>query len=249
MTLNLNLSHFFLLLFMGSIGAVAIMPYAMAMQSTVEFTPALILISILQGIILSAIAIFVGMLASRSLGLSIWSEPNRFPAAILLGVCAGVLVLLLELFIFLPNLPEALTAVGRTGHIAPWKGLLAGFYGGINEELMMRFFMLSGLLWIVTRFWHSPEGGAVTAAFWIINIFIGTVFGLGHLPAIKAVTDVTPFLIIRSIVLNLGPGVVFGWIFWKWGLSAAMVSHFSADMVLHVINPWLTRVLGLGGGA
>jgi hypothetical protein len=248
-SLNLNFSHFFLLLFLGTIGAVAIMPYAMAMQNTVEFTPALILISVLQGIILSAIAIFVGMLASRSLGLRIWSEPKRFPVATLLGIGAGVLVLLLEFFIFLPNLPEALSAVGRAEHIAPWKGLLAGFYGGINEELQMRFFMLSGLLWIVTRFQHSPEGGAATAAFWIINILIGIVFGLGHLPAIKAVTDITPFLAIRSVVLNLGPGVVFGWIFWKWGLTAAMASHFSADMVLHVISPWLTKVLELGGGA
>lgn len=249
MALKLNLSHFFLLLLMAAVGAVAVMPYAMAMQSIVEFTPGLILIAILQGIILSAVAIFVGMLASRSLGLRIWSEPKRFPAAILLGIGVAILVLLLEFFIFLPSLPDALSAVGRAEHIAPWKGLLAGLYGGINEELLMRFFMLSGLLWIVTRFRHTPDGGAATSAFWIINILIGIIFGLGHLPAIQAVTDVTPFLAVRSIVLNLGPGVVFGWIFWKWGLTAAMVSHFSADMVLHVINPWLTSIMGLGGGA
>ncbi|MFO7731916.1 MAG: hypothetical protein R6V86_14255 [Spirochaetia bacterium] len=107
MSLNLNLPHFFLLLSMGAIGSVAIMPYAMAIQDTVEFTPTLIFISVLQGIILSAIAIFIGMLASRSLGLSIWSNPQRFPVAILLGIGGGVLVLLLEFFIFLPNLPEA----------------------------------------------------------------------------------------------------------------------------------------------
>jgi len=60
MSLNLNLSHFFLLLSMGAIGSVAIMPYAMAIQDTVEFTPTLIFISVLQGIILSTIAIFTG---------------------------------------------------------------------------------------------------------------------------------------------------------------------------------------------
>jgi hypothetical protein len=145
--------------------------------------------------------------------------------------------------VFAPHLPETLSAVGGAIHIAPWKGFLAGFYGGINEELMMRFFMLTGLLWITTRFWHTPEGGAATPAFWIVNILISVLFGLGHLPAIQAVTDITPFLAIRSIVLNLGPGVVFGWIYWKWGLSAAMVSHFSTDMVLHVLSPWLTRIV------
>lgn len=249
MSLNLNLSHFFLLLLMGIIGAVAIMPYAMQMQHSVSFTPIMIFASIVQGIILSAIAIFVGMLASRSLGFTIWSDPGRFPLAALLGIAGGVLVLLLEIFIFLPHLPEALSAVGNSGHIAPWKGVLAGFYGGINEEILMRFLMLSGLLWIITRFWHTPEGGAVIAAFWIVNILIGVIFGLSHLPAVTAVAGITPLLAIRAIVLNLGPGVIFGWIFWKWGLSAAMVSHFSADMVLHVISPWLTKVLGLGGAA
>jgi membrane protease YdiL (CAAX protease family) len=32
-------------------------------------------------------------------------------------------------------------------------------------------------------------------------------------------------------------GILFGWIYWKKGLEAAMVAHFSTDIVLHVIFP------------
>ena len=28
---------------------------------------------------------------------------------------------------------------------------------------------------------------------------------------------------------------VFGWLYWKRGLEAAMISHFSADIVTHVL--------------
>jgi hypothetical protein len=30
-------------------------------------------------------------------------------------------------------------------------------------------------------------------------------------------------------------GIAFGWLFWKWGLESAVVAHFTADVVLHVI--------------
>lgn len=41
----------------------------------------------------------------------------------------------------------------------------------------------------------------------------------------------------RAIVLNGLAGVVFGWLFWQFGLVAAMVSHFTTDVVIHGILP------------
>jgi membrane protease YdiL (CAAX protease family) len=34
-------------------------------------------------------------------------------------------------------------------------------------------------------------------------------------------------------------GVVFGWLYWRRGLLAAMVAHLTFDLVLHVIVPAL----------
>jgi hypothetical protein len=34
-------------------------------------------------------------------------------------------------------------------------------------------------------------------------------------------------------------GVVFGWLYWRYGLLAAMIAHFSADVVLHTLAPLL----------
>ncbi len=53
----------------------------------------------------------------------------------------------------------------------------------------------------------------------------------------------SPAVVARALVLNGVGGVVFGWLYWRRGLLAAMVAHFSADVVLHVLAPLLFRVL------
>ena len=46
-------------------------------------------------------------------------------------------------------------------------------------------------------------------------------------------------MIARAVPLVGVGGVVFGWLYLKRGLLAAMLAHFSADMVLHVAVPLL----------
>ena len=45
----------------------------------------------------------------------------------------------------------------------------------------------------------------------------------------------TTIVVVRTVLLNSIAGVLFGWLYWRRGLLAAMVSHFSADIVLHVV--------------
>jgi membrane protease YdiL (CAAX protease family) len=44
-------------------------------------------------------------------------------------------------------------------------------------------------------------------------------------------------VVLRAVVLNGLGGIVFGWFYWRHGLLSAMASHFSADLVIHVIVP------------
>ena len=66
-------------------------------------------------------------------------------------------------------------------------------------------------------------------------------FGAGHLPTTATLMPLTPLVITRALLLNGLGGIVFGWLYWKRGLLAAMLAHFSADIVLHVIAPALTH--------
>ncbi len=84
----------------------------------------------------------------------------------------------------------------------------------------------------------------MAAVLWIANIGAAVLFGLGHLPAVAALGwPMDPLVITRAVVLNGLAGVVFGWLYWRRGLESAMLAHFSADMVLHVIPALLAGML------
>ena len=55
------------------------------------------------------------------------------------------------------------------------------------------------------------------------------------LTTLASLVPLTPLVIARTVVLNGLLGIIFGWLYWRHGLEAAMISHFSADIVLHVL--------------
>jgi hypothetical protein len=161
--------------------------------------------------------------------------------ALILGIASSSIVLILEVAVFWPRLPQAM----RDHFPIPalWKRLLASFYGGIDEEILLRLFLLSLLVWLIGFVWHLPGGKPTLGAFWLANILAAVVFGLGHLPATAALVKLTPLLVGRAILLNGIVGVAAGYLFWRYGLEAAMLAHFSADIVLHGMGDSLAKAI------
>ena len=60
-------------------------------------------------------------------------------------------------------------------------------------------------------------------------------------PIGQPITSVITFKLMVLVVMvgNGVPGVIFGWLFRRFGLITAMVAHFSADVILHVIGPMI----------
>jgi membrane protease YdiL (CAAX protease family) len=130
-------------------------------------------------------------------------------------------------------------------------GLLASVEGGVTEEVQLRLFFLSFValgIRTVGGFARRQREAALTltpATFWAANLVAAVAFGLGHLPITARLIPLTPVVVTRAIVLNGIPGVIAGWLFWRRGIEMAMVCHFSADVLLHVVapllQPWLLR--------
>ena len=118
-----------------------------------------------------------------------------------------------------------------------WQGFLASFYGGINEEILLRLFLMTLIAWIIFKIKKTEEGKPTSIGMWLAIILASVIFGIGHLPTAMTIATLTPLLTIKVIILNAVGGIIFGWLYWKKGLESAMISHFSADIVLHVILP------------
>ena len=222
-------SEFSAIFGLGLLGAVAILPYAFTLagnkisQDKLPL-PVLALISFVQTALLIALATGIGLLAAEHVGLGapyiqaiVTGEPiSTSPLEILLpalvlAILAFALIALLERYVFAEHVPEALSK--SDANMPVWKRLLASFYGGIDEEILMRLFLVSGLVWILGRFWQNTNGMPANGAFWTA-IFVATLlFGLGHLPATRNITPLTPILIARAITLNGIAGIGFGWLY------------------------------------
>jgi hypothetical protein len=62
------------------------------------------------------------------------------------------------------------------------------------------------------------------------------------LPALKGLLGNMPrLMVVRSLVLNAPVGLVCGWLFWTYGIEAAIIAHFAADIVYHLFGTLILR--------
>lgn len=254
----------------ATLGAACVLPYVDAL------TPALgqaatrlglpvslvALLSVFQSAVILAVITFSGLWAAGKLGLGTpwvdaWFGGTPPPdlrraafTAVALGLAAGVVLLALDLCLFLPLSPQDVGPLLRQAQPPAWMGLLAGLEGGITEEVELRLFLLSFLalgLRNARNLLVGARGVDLTpAVFWTANAIAAVLFGLGHLPMTSHLVALTPLIVTRAIVLNGLVGLLTGYLFWRRGIELAMLCHFSADIVLHVVapllQPWLLRV-------
>lgn len=70
---------------------------------------------------------------------------------------------------------------------------------------------------------------------WSANLLAALAFATAHLPQTKEVYPLTAAVIAFVTLGNAGPGVVFGWLYWRHGLVCAMISHTCFDIILKVV--------------
>jgi membrane protease YdiL (CAAX protease family) len=250
---------FWVLLTASVMGVAAVLPYVFTLFRTLISTgplpmplPVLVAVQLMESAILFAGLIALGLLLARKAGIEtpilrrwLYAEPTPLSDGaigppLLFGVFVGAFILLVFYTIFLSRIPE--WPVAAEAMVPIWKRFLACFYGAINEEILARLFFLSLLLWLLRKIGRetSPRSGPV--AFWIANLIVAVLFAAGHIPSAKLIMPITPLVLVALLVMNGTASMVFGFLCWKRGLEAAILAHFSADFVLHVIGPLLLRV-------
>lgn len=236
----------------GAIAVAALFPYLLELmpqlRSKIHISlPMLILIQSLQAAIVFTLLALIGLRLGQHGALDApwlraWLSGDTVPdfpfrLAISAGISTGAVVIVLSLLLD-PLLPATLGTTGiPTG--SALNGLLASFYGAIGEELQLRLFLMSLLVWLsLVVFKQAPRN----RVYWFAIVIAALLFGAGHLPAAAEIWPLTGLVVFRTVILNAVAGVVFGWLFWRRGLEVAMLAHFCADLVLHVISPLLAGI-------
>lgn len=220
--------------------------------------PVLYILTVAQNGVIVGVAVGLGLVLSQRNGTGapiLAAIANREPvpewrrrlfSAAVAGFATGLALAFIDVAIFAPRIPAAIVRLGES--VALWKRLLAGVvYGGITEELLFRWFLLSLVAWLFAKISKDAERRPSSAAFWIANAIVAILFGLGHLPMTAMIAPLTTAVVTRALVLNGIAGLVFGYLFWRKGLEAAMVAHACAHLPLQVLGPMLVQFVGEDG--
>lgn len=195
----------------------------------------LIAITMVQAVGYAVVCGFFGYLLANKLGL--W-KPVRFEKApmlktLLYSVLGGILFSL-DKWTFGRWIPE----VGATYELPitanAW--IASVLYGGIVEELMMRLFFMSLLAWLVWKFFFRQAEAVPVKVLVAANVAAALLFAAGHLPGtVMLFGELTPMILLRCFLLNGSFGMLFGWVYRKFGIQYAMVSHAMFHIVSKLI--------------
>lgn len=193
---------------------------------------------IINPAILLLIAVITGMLLYHRLNLnipvfdSIAGRVDRSPVDIkkilVYGMATGILSGTLIHFIavlFHPFLPEVLYAGSSDMPV-----ITRLLYGGITEELLLRFGLMTLILWVLFRL----TGKLNSIKIWIAIAATALIFALGHLPVLfQFVASPSIPVYIYIILANGIGGIFFGYLYSKGpGLESAMIAHVVTHLTM-----------------
>jgi membrane protease YdiL (CAAX protease family) len=201
------------------------------------------LVAGLQMCVMLTIAVWAGVALAPKLGLrapvlqAFASSQAWRPALrpqLVPGVLGGLLgvVLLLAVSRFTP--PSMLALQGK---VPPFHIAVRVLYGGVTEELIVRWGLMSGVLWVFWRFLQRSDTPPRTI-FVAVAIAVSAIsFGALHLPAASALLGALTTDVVAYVILgNAAFGILAGCLFWRFGLECAIIAHSVAHLVLATLG-------------
>ena len=186
----------------------------------------------MYGLVLGA----AGIALAKKVGL--WREMQRFetPSVLAAGIVAvvGGLVMILADVLYFNGYSDVIAA---SYEAKPSAAFILGalLYGGVIEEVMLRLFMMSLIAWILHKLFGKKTEKPSTAILAAANVVVAILFAAGHLPATEMLMGLTPIIVFRCFLLNGGFGLLFGWLYRKYGLRYAMLAHGGCHVVSKLI--------------
>lgn len=198
------------------------------------------LITTLQTLLYTLILGFFGYILSDKIGLM---KPMRFekkPVMITIGMTLFTgLILCTDLFCFRYHVPQVAAMYQGKPSFAYW--MASVLYGGVIEEILLRLFMMSLIAFLAWKVFFRREASAPMGVIIAANIVAALLFAAGHLPStMQMFGEITPMILLRCFLLNGAAGMVFGYLYRKFGIHYSMVAHAGAHIVWKII--WIILV-------
>ncbi len=180
------------------------------------------------GILLGAVGIWLG----KKIGL--WKDEKKITkkpliASVIVSVVGGMVLILSDL-LFFGNYSQVIMDSYSVKPTIPY--LIASvMYGGVIEEVMLRLFWMSFVAFVLWKMFDRRNERPSTWVLITANMIAALLFAAGHLPATATMLGLSPMIVFRCFLLNGGMGLMFGWLYRKYGLRYSMIAHVGCHIV------------------
>lgn len=204
----------------------------LAVKALLMLNPALLVcVAALLG---AALAHRVGL---RSLAAGTASDPTwarTLARSAGLGLVLGLALAAVDALLQ-PHLGDGWQRLVAAG--PPGAAVLLGsmLYGGQAEEVLLRWGVMSLMAWALQSLLGDRRHGIAMV---IAVVIAAGLFAAAHPPVLAAQVELTPLVVTRTFLINGVAGLVYGGLFWRRHLEAAMAAHAATHLGL-----WLCRVL------
>ena len=88
---------------------------------------------------------------------------------------------------------------------------------------------------IISKLFYKNSKNISVIVYVIANAISAFLFAASHLPSTAAMTVLTPVLIIRCFLFNGSLGLAFGYLYRKFGIGYAMLSHGFSHLISDIL--------------
>ena len=163
----------------------------------------------------------------------------RLAGGLAAGIGVGAAIAGALRLLVMPVLPALHARFAAEVATPLWKRWIIAFDAAVLEETLFRLFLVTAVVWAIRLLTAAPDGPPSPAAGWTANSVAALAFALVHVPRWAALAPGSPSVIAVVLATNVAAGLVFGRLFLRRGIETAMIAHFGADAVVHVLGPAL----------
>ncbi len=231
----------------GAVGIASMLPFLPTLVSiTGEELPipliALQAVYFVQSGVLLLIAIGIGMWLAPKVRLATpildslldRDRATKIPAntliALVIGGIVGGVMIVTFYQLMMPYLPVTFLEQAESFKLPFYARLL---YGGFTEEILIRWGLMSFFAWVLFRLFGRGQNQPTSLIYLISILLSALLFGLGHLPVANLLAgSLTSSLVFYIVFANSIFGFIAGFLFWKYGLEAAVSAHIIVHIVI-----------------
>ena len=202
----------------------------------------LAIITMVQTVMYAVVCTVVGYIFAEKTGLikPLRYEKKTLGITIVVAIICGI-VFSSDYWLFgtfIPEVAESYKDGLLVRNLDNWIASIC--YGGVIEELMLRFFMMTMVVFVLWKLFckKRSKDEIPTAIYVVANLICAVLFAAGHLPGTVAMFgELTALILVRCFLFNGAFGFVFGELYRRFGIQYAFVGHMGTHIVSKLI--WL----------